>query len=56
MLAHPLVASVIPGIGSAARVAQTVDLYHAAIPPAFWEELRAEGLLRGDAPVPELAA
>lgn len=56
VLAHPLVASVIPGIGSAARVAQTVELYREAIPAAFWQELRAEGLLRADAPVPEDAA
>lgn len=56
VLAHPLVASVIPGIGSAARVAQTVDLYREAIPAAFWQELRADGLLRADAPVPEDAA
>lgn len=56
VLAHPLVASVIPGIGSAARVAQTVDLYREAIHAGFWQELRAEGLLRADAPVPEDAA
>ncbi len=52
VLAHPLVASVIPGIGSAARVAQTVDLYREPIPPAFWEELRSTGLVRADAPLP----
>ncbi|AJP73252.1 aldo/keto reductase [Sphingomonas hengshuiensis] len=52
VLAHPLVASVIPGIGSAARVAQTVDLYREAIPLAFWEELRSTGLVRADAPLP----
>lgn len=56
VLAHPLVASVIPGIGSAARVAQTVELYREAIPAAFWQALRAQGLLRADAPVPEDAA
>ncbi|WP_298091045.1 aldo/keto reductase [uncultured Sphingomonas sp.] len=51
-LAHPSVASVIPGLGSAARVRQTIDLYHAPIPADFWAELRHEGLLRADAPVP----
>lgn len=58
VLAHPLVASVIPGIGSAPRVAQTVDLYRESIPPAFWDELRIENLIRHDAPVPaaEIAA
>lgn len=56
VLAHPLVASVIPGIGSAARVAQTVALYQEAIPAAFWQELRSAGLVREDAPLPEPAA
>ena len=52
VLAHPSVASVIPGLGSAARVGQTMDLYRAAIPADFWAELRHEGLLRADAPIP----
>lgn len=58
VLAHPLVASVIPGIGSAARVADTVALYRSRIPTEFWDALRSEGLLRLDAPVPvqEMAA
>lgn len=56
VLAHPLVASVIPGIGSATRVAQTIDLYREAIPATFWQELRAAGLLRANAPVPKDAA
>lgn len=56
VLAHPQVASVIPGIGSADRVAQTVDLYAEAIPPAFWTDLRSQGLLRMDAPVPATEA
>lgn len=51
-LAHPAVASVIPGISSAARVAQTLELYRADIPAAFWTELRAQGLVRDDAPLP----
>jgi D-threo-aldose 1-dehydrogenase len=50
--AHPGVASVIPGIDSVARVAETVALYRAPIPADFWTELRHLGLLRGDAPVP----
>lgn len=52
VLAHPIVASVIPGIGSAELVAQTIDLYRAPIPSAFWEELRHAGLLPPDAPLP----
>lgn len=56
VLAHPLVASVIPGIGSADRVTQTVDLYRETIPEAFWQELRAAALVRVDAPLPEMVA
>lgn len=52
VLAHPLVASVIPGLGSAARVRDTVALRRAPIPAAFWAELQHEGLLRADAPIP----
>jgi D-threo-aldose 1-dehydrogenase len=51
-LAHPIVASVIPGLDSPARVEQTVALYRAAIPAALWRDLKAEDLLRADAPVP----
>ena len=51
-LAHPCVAAVLPGIADARRMAQTVDLYHAAIPVEFWEALADEGLVRADAPVP----
>jgi D-threo-aldose 1-dehydrogenase len=51
-LAHPLVVSVIPGLESAERVAETVGLFSTRIPPAFWEDLRSAGLLRSDAPVP----
>lgn len=51
-LAHPVVASVIPGLGSADRVRQTLDLYREAIPAAFWAELRDRDLLRADAPLP----
>ncbi|MCU6454518.1 aldo/keto reductase [Sphingomonas sp. A2-49] len=52
VLAHPVVASVIPGLGSAARVADTVSLYGETIPRDFWLELRHAGLLRDDAPIP----
>jgi len=54
-LAHPLVGSVIPGLGSAQRIQQTLDLYRHEIPIAFWEDLKANGLLRADAPVPTRA-
>ena len=54
-LAHPLVASVIPGLDSAERVEQTVALYRQVIPDALWAALKGENLLRADAPVPHMA-
>lgn len=52
VLGHPGVASVIPGLASAKQVAETVDRHTAAIPAQLWAELKHEGLLRADAPVP----
>jgi D-threo-aldose 1-dehydrogenase len=51
-LANRLVASVIPGLDSPQRVEQSVALYGHKIPPALWEDLRHENLLRADAPLP----
>jgi D-threo-aldose 1-dehydrogenase len=51
-LAHPLVASVIPGLDSPERVAQTGTLYGHKIPAALWQYLRDENLIRPDAPIP----
>jgi D-threo-aldose 1-dehydrogenase len=51
-LAHPLVASVIPGLDSPQRVEQALALYRHPIPVALWEELKAKNLLRRDAPTP----
>jgi D-threo-aldose 1-dehydrogenase len=51
-LGHPQVVSVIPGLGSPQRIQQTLELYRHEVPNAFWEDLKADGLLRGDAPVP----
>ncbi|QMW24565.1 aldo/keto reductase [Sandaracinobacteroides saxicola] len=51
-LAAPAVCSVIPGARSAAEVrANTAAMAH-AIPADYWAALKAEGLLRADAPVP----
>ena len=51
-LAHPAVASVIPGLDSARRVWKTLELHSSNIPPDFWLDLKRRGLLREDAPVP----
>jgi D-threo-aldose 1-dehydrogenase len=51
-LAHPAVVSVIPGMSSAAEVADAVRWMSIPIPAACWQELREQGLLRIDAPIP----
>lgn len=55
VLAHPAVVSVIPGLASAAEVAETIAHYRAGIPADLWAELKEEALLPHDAPVPEAA-
>lgn len=52
-LFHPQVASVIPGQASVAEVEDTVKLFETPIPQQYWSALKAEGLLREDAPVAE---
>ena len=49
---HPAVASVIPGALNAQHVSRNLAAFREAIPPAFWDELKRDGLLRDDAPVP----
>ncbi|WP_294062419.1 aldo/keto reductase [Sphingomonas sp.] len=56
VLAHPAVASVIPGIAQPKEAEETMERYRAVLPAALWEELKAEGLLRADAPTPGMAA
>jgi D-threo-aldose 1-dehydrogenase len=50
--AHPVVASVLVGARSAAEVRDCAEQFAAPVPQKFWAELRAEGLIPPDAPVP----
>jgi len=52
VLAHPAVVTVIPGGRSRAEAEQNARWAVAPIPAAYWTDLKAEGLLREDAPVP----
>jgi D-threo-aldose 1-dehydrogenase len=52
LLAHPAVASHVPGTRNVAQMNQNLELVAHPIPAAFWQELKAEGLVRQDAPVP----
>jgi D-threo-aldose 1-dehydrogenase len=54
-LMHPAVVSVIPGAQSVAEVRSNRQILDAKIPPELWSDLKAHGLLRGDAPVLEAA-
>ena len=49
---HPAVASIIPGPNAPDQVRANVDWMRVEIPSDFWAELKAEGLLRLDAPTP----
>lgn len=55
-LSHPAVACVLPGLAGAEQVERTLELYRTAIPTDFWRDLRQAGLLRADAPAPDMAA
>lgn len=49
-LEHPCVAAVIPGARSASEVARNLAIFEAPVPADLWRELKAEELLRADAP------
>ena len=51
-LAHPLVASVIPGLDAPERVTQAAAWLEAPIPAALWQDLKSRNLLRRDAATP----
>lgn len=50
--AHPVVASVVPGLGNPSRVKQTVDLFNEIIPVEYWQALKSEGLIAAQTPTP----
>jgi D-threo-aldose 1-dehydrogenase len=51
-LAHPIVASIIPGALAPEHVTANAGLLNHPIPADLWSELKEEGLLREDAPTP----
>ena len=50
---HPAVVSTAFGAASADQVRQNVEWLTTPTPPEMWAELKAEGLIREDAPVPQ---
>jgi D-threo-aldose 1-dehydrogenase len=51
-LGHPAVQSVLTGCRSVDEVNENVEAFQAPIPPGVWQDLKAEGLLAAEAPVP----
>ena len=49
-LFHPAVTSIIPGAMAPEQVTENAGLLNHPIPSVFWAELKAEGLMRADAP------
>ncbi len=52
-LAHPAVATVVTGARSVAELEENVRLMQHPIPGQLWRDLKSEGLLPAEAPVPE---
>jgi D-threo-aldose 1-dehydrogenase len=51
-LSHPAVVSIIPGGQRPSEVRRNAAMLDAQIPAALWRSLKAEGLMRADAPTP----
>ena len=51
-LGNPLVVAIIPGAQTPAHIETNAQWFQHEIPTDLWAELKAEGLLREDAPTP----
>ena len=51
-LAHPAVKSLVVGMVTPQEIDENLAALEAPIPPEFWEEIRALGLIDPAAPVP----
>ena len=52
-LGHPAVVSVIPGGKKPSEVKANAEMLRFKIPAALWRDLKAQGLMRADAPTPK---
>jgi D-threo-aldose 1-dehydrogenase len=52
LLAHPAIASHVPGTRTVQQMEQNIAWVSHPIPAAFWQDLKLSGLLRQDAPTP----
>ena len=53
VVAHPAVATFIAGTRTVGQLKRNLEWFSRPIPADFWAELKSEGLLREDAPVPD---
>lgn len=53
VLAHPCVPSVPAGVRNIAQLQQNLAWINHPIPAEFWADMKEQGLIRGDAPVPD---
>lgn len=52
-LGHPAVKSVVPGASTPNEVRQNVEIFETSIPAALWSDLKTQGFIRNDAPLPQ---
>src|ERR1700722_1181205 len=52
-LGHPSISAVVPGAVTPEEILRNVALMNTKIPTDLWSELKQEGLIRSDAPVPD---
>ena len=52
VLAHPAVATAIPGVQSVAELEQNIALVQQEIPAGLWSDMRSAGLIPDAAPTP----
>jgi D-threo-aldose 1-dehydrogenase len=51
-LAHPAVASIIPGAAHPGEIRENISLLQVSIPATFWADLKSKELIHADAPTP----
>ncbi len=52
VLAHPAVATAVPGVQSVDELEQNIEMLRQEIPGDVWSEMKSEGLIPADAPTP----
>ena len=52
VLAHPAIPTNVPGTRTVAQMQENLDIFRTDISGDFWRELKRDGLIRQDAPIP----